>query len=185
MNMLSVCWNNIWVALINISFELIYVNIISSKEIKITSQWVPIIPKTHRVQSFLRFAIEKTCYRTNVATLLSQLLTYSTQKPIIGLNQVATYVQFDIQYVTSILYAPTFQWTYTWWSEWSRLWLVSESIKAAHWTTSSLITFTSLRSSRQVSVDSIWSLILIKYNPILPFGWSEHKYLRVMKHANL
>ena len=67
------------------------------------------IVKTHRVQSFLRFAIEKTCYRTNVATLLSQLLTYSTQKPIIGLNQVATYVQFDIQYVTSILYAPTFQ----------------------------------------------------------------------------
>ena len=49
-----------------------------------------------------------------------------------------------------------FQWTYTWCSEWSRLWLVSESIKAAHWTTSSLMTFTSLRSNRPVSSDSIW-----------------------------
>ena len=61
----------------------------------------------------------------------------------------------DYKYNISII-VGTFQWTYTWCSEWSRFWLVSESIKAAHCTTSSLMTFTSLRSNRPVSFDSIW-----------------------------
>ena len=61
----------------------------------------------------------------------------------------------DYKYNISIILG-TLQWTYIWWSEWSRFWLVSESIKAAHSTTSSLMTFTSLRSNRPVSFDSIW-----------------------------